>query len=172
MKRMFYKVFRSYLWSVCVSNVITVICMYGGRSLGWWVQVVELVIALLSYLVHLHSHLRPSRQGLVHVGPITWEGCHSSAPQQTPSHPSLALRVHPWSIAIVRRPFRGHRRAHVASIASVSSASSPAIQDTLWFGPSPSISLGSRSPDFSPCSRVPVAIDQGPRDVLVVAQAL
>jgi hypothetical protein len=34
------------------------------------------VIALLSYLVHVHSHLRPSRQGLVHVGPITWEGCH------------------------------------------------------------------------------------------------
>jgi hypothetical protein len=38
--------------------------------------VVELVIALLSYLVHMHSHLRPSRQGLVHVVLITWEGCH------------------------------------------------------------------------------------------------
>jgi hypothetical protein len=36
--------------------------------------VVELVIALLSYVVHVHSHLRPSRQGLVHVGLITWEG--------------------------------------------------------------------------------------------------
>jgi hypothetical protein len=34
------------------------------------------VIALLSYLVHVHSHLRPSKQGLVHVGLITWEGCH------------------------------------------------------------------------------------------------
>jgi hypothetical protein len=41
--------------------------------------VVELVIALLSYLVHVHSHLRPSRQGLVHVGLITWEGCHNYA---------------------------------------------------------------------------------------------
>jgi hypothetical protein len=39
---------------------------------------VEPVIALLSYLVHVHSHLRPSRQGLEHVGPITWEGCHKN----------------------------------------------------------------------------------------------
>jgi antibiotic biosynthesis monooxygenase (ABM) superfamily enzyme len=28
---------------------------------------------LLSYLVHMHSRLRSLRQGLVHVGPITWE---------------------------------------------------------------------------------------------------
>jgi hypothetical protein len=28
---------------------------------------------LLSYLVHMHSRLRSSRQGQVHVGPITWE---------------------------------------------------------------------------------------------------
>jgi hypothetical protein len=28
---------------------------------------------LLSYLVHMHSYLRSLRQGLVHVGPITWE---------------------------------------------------------------------------------------------------
>jgi hypothetical protein len=28
---------------------------------------------LLSYLVHMHSHLRSLRQGQVHVGPITWE---------------------------------------------------------------------------------------------------
>jgi hypothetical protein len=33
-------------------------------------------IALLSYPVHVHSHLRPLRQGLVHVSLITWEGCH------------------------------------------------------------------------------------------------
>jgi hypothetical protein len=25
----------------------------------------------------MHSHLRPLRQGLVHVGLITWEGCHT-----------------------------------------------------------------------------------------------
>jgi hypothetical protein len=34
-------------------------------------------IALLSYPVHVHSHLRPVRQGLMHVGLITWEGCHN-----------------------------------------------------------------------------------------------
>jgi hypothetical protein len=28
---------------------------------------------LLSYLVHMYSRLRSSRQGQVHVGPITWE---------------------------------------------------------------------------------------------------
>jgi hypothetical protein len=28
---------------------------------------------LLSYLVHMHNRLRSSRQGHVHVGPITWE---------------------------------------------------------------------------------------------------
>jgi hypothetical protein len=28
---------------------------------------------LLSYLVHMHSHLRSLGQGQVHVGPITWE---------------------------------------------------------------------------------------------------
>jgi hypothetical protein len=96
---MFCKVFRSYLQSVCVSNVITVICMYGGRSLGWWVQVVELVIALLSYLVHVHSHLRPSRQGLVHVSPITWEGCHIwhlGAPDSPVLHRIVTVRCAFW----------------------------------------------------------------------------
>jgi hypothetical protein len=33
-------------------------------------------IALLSYLIHVHNHPRPVKQGLVHVGLITWEGCH------------------------------------------------------------------------------------------------
>jgi hypothetical protein len=28
-------------------------------------------------MVHVHSHLRPLWQGLVHVGPITWGGCHT-----------------------------------------------------------------------------------------------
>jgi hypothetical protein len=72
---MFCKVFRS-ISEVCVSIVITVICMNVGDP---WDDEFELVnsIALLSYLVHVHSHLRPLRQGLVHVGPITWEGCHS-----------------------------------------------------------------------------------------------
>jgi hypothetical protein len=33
-------------------------------------------IALLSYPVHVHNHLRPLRQELVHVSVITWEGYH------------------------------------------------------------------------------------------------
>jgi hypothetical protein len=32
----------------------------------------------VSYLIHLHNHPRPRRQGLVYVGPITWLGCDSS----------------------------------------------------------------------------------------------
>jgi hypothetical protein len=96
----------------------------------------------------------------------------SSTPQLTPSHLSLALRTHPWSTVVVCRPFRGRRRAPVVSIAPVSSASSPATQDTLWFAPNTSISLCSRSPDFSPHSRASATVDQGPRCVLIVAQAL
>jgi hypothetical protein len=63
---------------VCVSNVITVICMNVGDP---WDDEFKLMnsIALLSYPVHMHSNLRPLRQGLVHVGTITYEGCHSPA---------------------------------------------------------------------------------------------
>jgi hypothetical protein len=49
------------------------------------------MIALLSYLVHVHSHLRPSRQGLVHVGPITREG-YNTACRRRPMH--RAAREH------------------------------------------------------------------------------
>jgi hypothetical protein len=52
-------------------------------------------------------------------------------PQQTPLHLSLAPRVHLWSFAVVRRPFHGRRRAPVTSVATVSSASSPVMWDTL-----------------------------------------
>jgi hypothetical protein len=41
-------------------------------------------IALLSYPVHVHSHPRPVRQRLVHVGLITWEGCHSVVSERSP----------------------------------------------------------------------------------------
>jgi hypothetical protein len=95
----------------------------------------------------------------------------SCAPSRAP-RTSLAPRAHPLSSATVPRPFSGRRRAPIASVALVSFASSPATRDTLWFAPSPSISPGSRSPDFLPRSRVSVVIDQGPRGVLVVAQAL
>jgi hypothetical protein len=44
-----------------------------------------------------------------------------------------------WSTTAVRRLFRDRRRAPIASIAPVSSASSLATRDTLWFAPSPSI---------------------------------
>jgi hypothetical protein len=77
----------------------------------------------------------------------------SSAPLQTPSHPSLALRAHTWSTAAVRHPFCDRRRALVVYIAPVIFASSPATQDTLWFAPSPFNSLCSCSPDFSSRSR-------------------
>jgi hypothetical protein len=55
---------------VCVSNVITVIYMFMGDL---WDNEFKLLnsIALLSYIVHMHSHLGPLRQGLVHVGLIT-----------------------------------------------------------------------------------------------------
>jgi hypothetical protein len=99
----------------------------------------------------------------------------SSAPLQTPSHPPshcARARGAPPLCAVTSGPFRDRRRAPVSSVAPVSSASSPATQDTLWFAPIPSISLCSCSPDFSPCSRVPVVIDQGFRCVLVIAQVL
>jgi hypothetical protein len=41
-------------------------------------------IALLSYLVHVHSNLRPVRQGLVHVGLIIWEGYHNVVAERSP----------------------------------------------------------------------------------------
>ena len=52
---------------LCLLN--PVILVVSGLSevlgaLGW---------ILLSYLVHMHSRVRSSRQGQVHVGPITWE---------------------------------------------------------------------------------------------------
>jgi hypothetical protein len=49
------------------------------------------LIALLSYPVHVHSHLRPLRQGLVHVGLITWEGCHSVVSERSPM--SMDIKV-------------------------------------------------------------------------------
>jgi hypothetical protein len=55
---------------------------------------------------------------------------------QTPSI-SLSLCAHPWSSVMIRHPFRGHRRASAASVATVSSASSPATRDTPWFAPTP-----------------------------------
>ena len=68
---------------MCVSNVITVIYMNVGDP---WDDEFKLMnsIALLSYPVHVHSHLRPVRQGLVHVGLITWEGCHSVVSERSP----------------------------------------------------------------------------------------
>jgi hypothetical protein len=52
---------------LCLLNfaILVVSCLSG--VLG------TLGLILLSYLVHMHSHLRSLRQGQVHVGPITWE---------------------------------------------------------------------------------------------------
>jgi hypothetical protein len=71
----------------------------------------------------------------------------SCAPSRSPRS-SLSHRAHTsaapsWSIV--------HSMATVelvSSVASVSSASSPATRDTLWFAPSPSISLSSCSPNL------------------------
>jgi hypothetical protein len=64
---MFCKVFRS-ISEVCVSSVITVICMNVGDP---WDDEFKLMnsIALLSYLVHVHSHLRPLMARVGACGP-------------------------------------------------------------------------------------------------------
>jgi hypothetical protein len=69
---MFCKVFRS-ISEVCVSSVITVICMNVGDP---WNDEFELVnsIALLSYPVHVHSHLRPLMARVGACGPDNLEG--------------------------------------------------------------------------------------------------
>jgi hypothetical protein len=77
---------------VCVSSVITVICMNVGDP---WDDEFQLAnsIALLSYPVHVHSHPRPLRQGLVHVGPITWEGCHSVVSERSPISMNIIVMI-------------------------------------------------------------------------------
>ena len=52
-------------------------------------------IALLSYPVHVHSHLRPIRQGLVHVGLKTWEGCHIKYPS---SNDCIIRIIHVYNV--------------------------------------------------------------------------
>jgi hypothetical protein len=49
---------------------------------------------LLSYLVHMHSSLRSSRQGQVHVGPITWEVLPQSPPNGPGKPRDCAGRQH------------------------------------------------------------------------------
>jgi hypothetical protein len=64
----------------------------------------------------------------------------------------LAQPTHPGSSTGARRgppPFSGHCRAIAVPVASVSFASSPATRDIPRFAPSPSISLGTRSPILS-----------------------
>jgi hypothetical protein len=84
-------------------------------------------------------------------------------PQPNTLAPSLALRAQgaPPLLTKVRRPFYGRRRAIAVPVASVSSASSSATQDTPWFAPSPSGSPGPRSPKSSLCSRSPPQSTQG-----------
>jgi hypothetical protein len=84
----------------------------------------------------------------------------------------IALRTRPWSSAVIHHRSVPRRRASVASVASVSFASSPATRDTLWFAPSPSVSPGPCSPAFSPCSQSPTVVDPRSPCVPAVAQAL
>jgi hypothetical protein len=52
---------------LCLLNFVIVVVSGLSEVLG------ALGRILLSYLVHMHSHLRSVRQGQVHVGLITWE---------------------------------------------------------------------------------------------------
>jgi hypothetical protein len=73
-----------------------------------------------------------------------------SSPSLAHSQPSALAshRAHtqgaPSSLAVVRRPFCGNRRATTVPVASVSFASSHATQDIPRFAPSPSVSLDPR----------------------------
>jgi hypothetical protein len=71
-----------------------------------------------------HSPTRPSSFWSPHS---LAHSPRSIAPQQTPSLLSLAQCAHPWNSIVVCRPFCGRRRAPVASVALVSSPSSPAV---------------------------------------------
>jgi hypothetical protein len=74
---MFYEVFRS-ISEVCLSNVITVICMNVGDP---WDDKFKLMnsIALLSYTVHMHSHLRPLMARIGACGPDNLGGLSQAA---------------------------------------------------------------------------------------------
>jgi hypothetical protein len=80
---------------------------------------------------------------------------HSKAPPADPLAPiSRNTRTpveHRRCLPSVLWPLSSSYRVHCP----VSSASLPRTRDTLWFAPSPSISLGLRSPDFSPSVESP-----------------
>jgi hypothetical protein len=52
---------------LCLFNLAVLVVSGLSEVLGALGQI------LLSYLVHMHSHLRSLRQGQVYVGPKTWE---------------------------------------------------------------------------------------------------
>jgi hypothetical protein len=52
---------------LCLFNLAILVVSGLSEVLGTLEQI------LLSYLVHMLSHLRSLRQGQVHVGPITWK---------------------------------------------------------------------------------------------------
>jgi hypothetical protein len=52
---------------LCLLNLAILVISGLSKVLGTLRQI------MLSYLVHMHSHLRSLRQGQVHMGPITWE---------------------------------------------------------------------------------------------------
>jgi hypothetical protein len=57
---------------LCLLNLAILVVSDLSGVLGTLEQI------MLSYLVHMHSHLRFLRQGQVHVGPITWRFCHKN----------------------------------------------------------------------------------------------
>jgi hypothetical protein len=70
---------------LCLLNLAILVLSGLSRVLGTLRRI------LLSYLLHMHSHVRSLRQGQVHVGPITWEVLpHTTPPTASPSHPKFA----------------------------------------------------------------------------------
>jgi hypothetical protein len=119
------------------------------------------------------SRPRPTRPSLFWSPPtLTRFSLLSCALSRAPS-PSLSLcerdQGAPPLLTEVRRTFHDRRRALAAPIASVSSASLLATQDTPRFAPSPSCSPDPRSPEFFPCSRSSATVD--PRRPCVSAVA-
>ena len=66
-----------------VSNVITIIYMNVGDL---WDNEFKLLnsIALLSYTVHVHSHLRPLMARIGACGPDNLGGCHRVVSERSP----------------------------------------------------------------------------------------
>jgi hypothetical protein len=114
----------------------------------------------------------PPRPFLAACTPLPLPLPHSDLVQSSRTHPTpRALeRTSLSSTAVVSCLFRGHRRALVVSIASVSFASMPTTWDTPRFTPSPSIPHCPQSLAFPPRSSSSTAVDTRPRRASTIVQ--